>query len=182
MKKCTSCKEDKPLTEFNKKKRSKDGLQDSCKLCSRKRSRRYYCENKEKHRKVTTARKKKMVQKNQEYVWDWLSNHPCVDCGETDIVVLEFDHQKNKESTISRAVVTGWSTLRIQKEIDKCEVRCSNCHKKKTALDFKWKILKYLEASWSDQSRLRLCDLHRKSLWMTKNHQYHDVIGFDRRG
>jgi len=84
-----------------------------------------------------------MVQVNQEYVWDWLSKHQCVDCGESDIVVLEFDHQQNKEESISRAMVNGWSIKRIQKEIDKCEVRCANCHRKKTALDFKWKILEY---------------------------------------
>jgi len=44
MKKCTKCGIEKPLTEFHKKKSSKDGHGYSCKLCSRE----YYVQNKEK--------------------------------------------------------------------------------------------------------------------------------------
>ena len=36
MKKCCKCKEKKPLTEFHKMKRAKDGLQFKCKSCRRK--------------------------------------------------------------------------------------------------------------------------------------------------
>ena len=36
MKKCTKCKEEKPLSEFYPRKRAKSGLQSACKACSRK--------------------------------------------------------------------------------------------------------------------------------------------------
>jgi len=32
----------------------------------------------------------------------------------------------------------GHSTASILEEINKCVIRCSNCHRKKTAKDFSW--------------------------------------------
>jgi len=70
---------------------------------------------------------------NRIKVWEYLSTHHCVDCGESNPIVLEFDHVKGKKrEKVSRLANThGWDI--VKKEIDKCEVRCSNCHKKKTA-------------------------------------------------
>lgn len=53
--------------------------------------------------------------------------HPCVDCGMTDYRCLEFDHIRGvKEFEISR-VAYSWD--RVLKEIEKCDVRCANCHR-----------------------------------------------------
>ena len=68
-------------------------------------------------------------------VREYLNNHPCVDCGEDDPVVLEFDHVfDTKTANISDLVKTNhcWNT--IIKEIQKCEVRCANCHRRITVL------------------------------------------------
>lgn len=78
----------------------------------------------------------KYRQANKERLFEYLSNHPCVDCGENDVVVLEFDHlpEFEKKFNIGRAVGAStrkWAT--IQAEIDKCEVVCSNDHKRRTA-------------------------------------------------
>ena len=58
----------------------------------------------------------------------------CTDCGyEEDGDVLEFDHlpQYEKSFTIGSAVSNkGIDTL--LKEIEKCEVVCANCHRKRT--------------------------------------------------
>jgi hypothetical protein len=56
-----------------------------------------------------------------------------VDCGETDPVVLEFDHVRDKLKDIGYMVTVGFSWSAIQLEIEKCEVRCANCHRRKTA-------------------------------------------------
>lgn len=65
-----------------------------------------------------------------------------MDCGEKDILVLEFDHRANKYKEIGKMVTGRYSLLRIMKEVEKCDVRCANCHRRKTALQQGWHKLK----------------------------------------
>lgn len=68
-----------------------------------------------------------------ELVQSYLNLHPCVDCGETDVIVLEFDHVRGeKRLDVSRMVNSAVSVSTINTEISKCEVRCANCHRRKT--------------------------------------------------
>jgi len=60
------------------------------------------------------------------------SDTGCIDCGIKDWRVLDFDHIKNKKIGVSYLVARNYSIERILKEISKCEVRCSNCHRIKT--------------------------------------------------
>jgi hypothetical protein len=74
--------------------------------------------------------------RNYARVMEHLLTHPCVDCGESDPVVLDFDHLPGfeKRFTISRAVgasTRSWKA--IHAEIEKCEVVCANCHRRRTA-------------------------------------------------
>lgn len=67
----------------------------------------------------------------RQYVTSYLESHPCVDCGEYDYMVLTFDHVRGrKKMDISQMVNQGYSLKAIQKEINKFEVRCANCHMK----------------------------------------------------
>ena len=47
-KKCTACKETKPVDEFNKNRSKHDGLSTECRLCVRNANKRYYGDNLEK--------------------------------------------------------------------------------------------------------------------------------------
>lgn len=133
MKKCSLCSKEKPLTDFNKKSKSKDGLQNICRKCNSTRSKKYYAENKVKHRAVVFEQKKKTIADSRKRLFEYLYNHPCVDCGHSDFRVLEFDHTgEDKTDGVARLVANGYCWATILKEIEKCEVRCRNCHAIKT--------------------------------------------------
>jgi len=134
MKRCTLCHDLFPLTEFNKKSKSPDGLQDVCRECNRARARRYYAENRDKHLKVVMARVKASRRASQDYIGAHLVEHPCVDCGETDLRVLDFDHRPgvDKAGDVMRLVRHGHSLRKIQAEMAKCDIRCRNCHARVT--------------------------------------------------
>lgn len=70
----------------------------------------------------------------------YFSENPCVDCGETNPIVLEFDHRDREEKkyNISEMIAKGSSIKSIKEEINKCDVRCANCHKIRTAKQFNW--------------------------------------------
>lgn len=66
------------------------------------------------------------------YLLEHFRTHPCTDCGESDPVVLEFDHLRDKLFDVSAALTQrAWPS--ILAEIAKCEVVCSNCHRRRTA-------------------------------------------------
>jgi hypothetical protein len=67
-----------------------------------------------------------------------LSSNPCVDCGEADVRVLEFDHVGTKESSVSALLSRGVSLARFEREINRCEVVCVNCHRRRTATRGGW--------------------------------------------
>jgi len=141
-KECKRCKEIKDVSNFSKSSRRKDGLQAWCKLCVKKHDHIKYLEDKKKHRSWNMSRRDKYY----DMVTDYLHEHPCVDCGEANPIVLEFDH---RDPTIKDGEVTkllsyaSWD--RILVEIHKCDVVCSNCHRKRTAKQFGWRRWKQQE-------------------------------------
>lgn len=71
----------------------------------------------------------KLRERNRQYVWDHLLENPCVDCGESNPIALTFDHVRGiKVDKINRCIIRQFSLKRLQEEMDKCEVRCANCH------------------------------------------------------
>lgn len=63
----------------------------------------------------------------------YLQNNSCVDCGENDIRCLEFDHVHPPEKYKEVSVIVNKHTVDcLTKEIAKCDVRCRNCHKRRT--------------------------------------------------
>ena len=132
---CYSCKEVKENLEYNKKHSNRDGLQKICKICSRLRSRLYYAECGEVHKQNVIKHNRINAEINRKEMILYLRKHPCVDCGYSDPRALEFDHVREvKRSNIS-AMLTGYSWKSILTEIQKCDVRCGNCHQVKTAIE-----------------------------------------------
>lgn len=129
MKKCSGCKQEKPLTHFYKSSHHSQGVQTYCKECNKLWVRRRYLKNKEYYNLVN----KKTKKRNRELVVSHLLTHPCIDCGEKDPVVLEFDHVGEKKNTVCVSISRLHCIERLLHEISQCEVRCANCHRRKTA-------------------------------------------------
>jgi hypothetical protein len=139
MKQCNHCGEWKNEEEFAWRWKKLGKRQSACRDCRKKQNAASYHKHKT-QRKRNVREYKREVRKNaRAYIWDYLSTHPCVDCGESDPTVLEFDHVRGrKKYTVSAMANQGLSIDRIQKEIDKCEVRCANCHRRKTSKERGW--------------------------------------------
>ncbi len=94
----------------------------------------WYKRNKTKLIARVRLNEKKTTQEIRRKIKEFFSSHPCIDCGETDWVVLEFDHCKgDKKQAVASMIHRGYSWKAISEEINKCEVRCANCHRRKTA-------------------------------------------------
>lgn len=138
MKVCITCGEAKELDAFGKNRSKKDGLNPKCKPCYAEYMRKYYRENKEKHLKRVAECNDRAREKRRQYMWDYFLENPCVDCGESDPLVLQHDHLGDKVDAVSRMVSGHYAWSDVLKEIEKCEVRCANCHTRKTAEQFGW--------------------------------------------
>lgn len=69
----------------------------------------------------------------------YLADNACVDCGESDFRVLTFDHVRGEKSfNLSAAASLYRSEAQVREEIEKCEVRCANCHLRMTGKRAGW--------------------------------------------
>src|SRR5687767_13412461 len=93
MKTCTKCRIEKPLHDFYKKATTKDGYQYCCKECKSGYNTDHYSRNKEYYSEKRKRNQRIYIDRNLEYIRNYLSTRPCVDCGEADIIVLQFDHR-----------------------------------------------------------------------------------------
>lgn len=68
--------------------------------------------------------------RNWWYAANYLTTHPCVDCGETNALYLEFDHREPSEKVMGiPQAVWAMGFDRFKAEIEKCDIRCANHHK-----------------------------------------------------
>jgi 5-methylcytosine-specific restriction endonuclease McrA len=135
---CSQCKEEKNLTSdfFNYKDKANKKFRTDCKVCQNAKQNGCYKKKADYYKKVNKEYRSVLKEQNQKLLWDFLLKNPCVNCGETNPVVLELDHLRDKKYNIGDIIFCHtWES--VQEEIEKCQVLCSNCHKKKTAKDFK---------------------------------------------
>jgi hypothetical protein len=133
MKRCWTCNTEKPLDEFGNNRSNPDGKQGYCKDCSKAKDKTHYL-NPDRKAAITKSRADNR-RRNMLFLLAYLSEHPCVDCGEEDPIVLDFDHVKGEKSH-NISAMAGNSLDSIKSEIEKCEVRCANCHRRKTSRQF----------------------------------------------
>ena len=130
MKTCRICGLPKALEEFGQRARTSDGRQSYCLECSRQMGRRYYGSGK----KRTLERKKqnnsRYRERNKRIIEEAKKGRLCLYCVEDDPCCLDFHHLGNKKYSIADMPNLCVSEETLKAEIAKCELICSNCHRK----------------------------------------------------
>jgi hypothetical protein len=114
--------------------RSGAGRQHWCRTCFRA----YFRDRGQVHRDQAGAAKRRRRERARRLLLEHLSAHPCVDCGEADVIVLESDHVGTKAHTIATLVADGAPPELIRRELAECEVVCVNCHRRRTTARAGW--------------------------------------------
>ena len=132
---CSKCREDKELTEFS------NGSGTYCKPCFRT----WRQLNRAKHKSDPNWKNRDKPQSKQsrlirrQWLINYLEDKACKTCGESDPVVLEFNHINPKDKFKGVGELVHQGTLdQLMTEVDKCEILCANCHKRVTAKQLNW--------------------------------------------
>lgn len=90
--------------------------------------RKWYSEHKETHRGYIDSWR----EKNKKWFKEYKSSLVCSKCGESHSSCLDFHHRNPSEKEINVGDIwkKDWGARRILSEIEKCDVLCSNCHRK----------------------------------------------------
>lgn len=131
-KQCSTCKRKRQLKEFSRNISKSLGVSNICKECQRKYTKDWYEKNKRAHIQRCILNKKKMRAERRKWLLEYLKKQRCMDCGESNPIVLDFDHVRGKKRDSVPRLLVEVSLKAAQLEIKKCEVVCANCHRKRT--------------------------------------------------
>ncbi len=130
--KCYRCGEFKAAGEFSWRRRASGQRDTFCRPCRSAYGKEHYAANRARYIEQARVQKQRLGLERTTYLIEYFGSHPCLDCGETDPVVLEFDHLRDKVFSIGQDLSRrNWQS--ILSEIEKCEVVCANCHRRRTA-------------------------------------------------
>lgn len=133
-KRCTKCGQTKPLSDFNFRSKPKGLHNTRCKICTRVVTRSAYYKNRHYYLGRVAERNKTAKKRTQQFLFNFLCQKTCIDCGATDPVILQFDHVRGeKRFSIATMINQRQSLKAVVAEMAKCVVRCANCHARKTA-------------------------------------------------
>ena len=140
LRRCSRCRQLKPLAEFAFRDMRTGNRDYYCRPCRHAYRRSHYERNKPDYVGRAMAEMRMKREDALVLLHEHLRKHPCVDCGETDILALEFDHVDPTTKVMDiGAMVGSRSWQAIVAEMQKCVVRCANCHRRRTARQQGWK-------------------------------------------
>jgi hypothetical protein len=144
-KRCSKCRKLRNTAkEFAWRSKAKKRLQAWCIYCQRGARIAHYQSHPEQYKQ----RKMELIKENQTLYVEYLQTHPCVDCPETDIRALEPDHVRGMKFMNVSKMIKSFSWAKILAELDKCEIRCASCHRKKTCAEQGW----FKEFDWLNRT------------------------------
>jgi hypothetical protein len=122
----------KPEDEFAWRRQTKGQRDTMCRLCRSAYGKEHYAANRQRYIDQAKTQKQRLMLERTRWLIDYFKAHPCVDCDEMDPIVLEFDHLREKSFAIGAELSRrSWDSILL--EIEKCEVVCANCHRRRTA-------------------------------------------------
>jgi hypothetical protein len=131
LRRCGRCRQEKSVDDFAWRYIER-GLRDNyCRPCRSAYKKEHYSKHRDRYISNARDRRTRVKDERVRFLVDYLREHPCVDCGEEDVVVLEFDHLRDKSFGVSSGLLRNWGE--VLAEIEKCEVVCANCHRRRTA-------------------------------------------------
>lgn len=130
---CGRCHRVRPIECFAWRSTERQLRQPWCRDCHNAHKRSFYADNRVSEIARVSRRRERLAAENTLKMRRYLSGHPCVDCGEDRVEVLEFDHLRDKRRDVTAMVLGGYLWSSIEAEIAKCEVRCANDHRRRTA-------------------------------------------------
>ena len=129
---CSRCGMTRPAAEFSWNREGKAKRDTYCRPCRSAYGKEHYAANRARYIEQARVQKVRVRLERTRYLIEFFRSHPCVDCGETDPVVLEFDHLRDKLFDIGSGLIHKTWPM-VLAEIAKCEVVCANCHRRRTA-------------------------------------------------
>lgn len=132
LKTCAGCGVAKDKTEFTSKRAAKDGLNASCRVCTRARSAAHFARHPAYYSKKAFERNTELRRACRAFM-NQQKSAPCSDCGVSyPPYVMDFDHVRWPKTDDVAAMVGQVSLQTLKDEIAKCEVVCANCHRERT--------------------------------------------------
>jgi hypothetical protein len=138
--KCSCCKKLKFFGDFHKRKDRKSGRQSHCKECEKKRAAgrkaniAQHAKKSYKKNKAKVCQRSKLVGKaKMDKITEIKSTTPCMDCGNIyEPCQMDFDHREPEKKSFSLNQARWKKWEEIEKEMAKCDLICSNCHRLRT--------------------------------------------------
>lgn len=141
MKTCIRCNIEKSIEDFYRRAANKDGRQGYCKECAKIHYKTWQEQSPERKNRHAEWRKQRVAEVRKLFI-QYMKDKCCIDCGNTNIIVLQHDHVSgDKKFGVTEMINRGHSWEAVLQEIAKCEIRCANCHTIVTAQRGNWWIL-----------------------------------------
>lgn len=113
IKKCSNCKQEKPVSEFYAQPGHKYNVMSMCKKCFNQ-----FCAERWRNKKIKYIK---------------LLGSECQNCGikltDTNFSIFDFHHIHPEEKEYTWSKLRLFSDSRIEQELSKCKLLCSNCHR-----------------------------------------------------
>lgn len=140
-KECRFCGRTKPISEFNKYARAKNGWDYWCRACRKEYAAKHYQGNKRMYvdnykRWATENRAQAVAVQSRHRTRRWVLLNSikallgCVRCGEKDPRCLDFHHLDEDQKVCTVSQMLCWAFDKLMAEVLKCEILCANCHRK----------------------------------------------------